>query len=116
MADRNDPFADEDFAPLSDDFLDPTDSDFAASDFAAEAPAIPEEIDDEFDQLRRKSARGETFDDELAEEDAFSLDEGDAGFSMSNFSSGQRLVLAVLVLLDILMIGFGILVVTGRVG
>lgn len=116
MADVNDPFEDDDFAPFNDEFLDATDSDFAASDFAAEAPAIPEDIDDEFDQLRRKSARGETFDDELAEEEAFAMDEGGTGFSLSNFSSGQRLILAVLVLLDILMIGFGILVVTGRVG
>jgi len=70
--------------------------------------------EDEFDRLRRKSARSETMDDELAFDEELPAHSQHSGFSLSNFTSGQRLVLAVLVLLDILAIGFALLVITGR--
>lgn len=70
--------------------------------------------EDEFDRLRRKSARSETMDDDLALDEELPARSGDSGFSLSNFSSTQRLVLAILVLLDILAIGFALLVITGR--
>jgi len=70
--------------------------------------------EDEFDRLRRKSARSETMDDDLAFDEELPASSSDSGFSLSNFSSTQRLVLAILVLLDILAIGFALLVITGR--
>jgi hypothetical protein len=70
--------------------------------------------EDEFDRLRRKSARSETMDDDLAFDEELPASSSDSGFSLSNFSSMQRLVLAILVLLDILAIGFALLVITGR--
>jgi hypothetical protein len=53
-------------------------------------------------------------DDDLAFDEELPASSSDSGFSLSNFSSMQRLVLAILVLLDILAIGFALLVITGR--
>ncbi len=101
------------------------DDDFSedADVFGDEQPAIS---DDDFDMenLRRQSARsGSTFDemDTTAVDDSNfdDFDAGDdsgsgSGFSLGNFTPGQRLILAVLVLLDIVAILFGVLVITGR--
>ena len=74
--------------------------------------------DDPFDQLRDKSVRGETVDNNLAADEDIMEDvvaEGNTssggGFSLDQFSPGQRLVLAILVILNIIVIGFGLLVV-----
>ena len=77
-----------------------------------------DDLDDEFDQLRRKSTRGESLDDDLAEDALFSEESSNGGsqFAWRNFTPGQRLVLAVLVLLNIVMGVIGLLVVTGNLG
>lgn len=97
---REDLFSDEEGAPLADDL-----------------PAV-DDIEDEFDQLRRKSARGESLDDDLDSDDAFFSEESSSGsgFAWRNFTPGQRLALALLVLLNIIMGTIGLLVVTGRLG
>ncbi len=75
---------------------------------------------DEFDQLRRRSVRTGSAFDELESEDAGRSSEGttavsptSSSFSMRNFSPGQRLILVLLVLLDILAIMAGVLIFTG---
>ncbi|MFQ5399820.1 MAG: hypothetical protein ACE5E7_09505 [Anaerolineae bacterium] len=73
------------------------------------------EMEDEFDELRRQSTRIATaFDDDLD----MGMDEpgGLDGFSFSNFTPGQRLVLALLLVLDVVVIGIGVLIITGRIG
>ncbi len=71
--------------------------------------------DDPFDQLRDKTVRGETLDNNLAAEEDVIIEEpkssSGGGFSLDQFSPGQRLVLAILVILNIIVIGFGLLVV-----
>jgi hypothetical protein len=71
---------------------------------------------DEFDQLRRKSARGDGTNDDLAVEDVAKPSSSGNSFSWSSFSAGQRVILLVLAILNILMIGFGIMVVLGIIG
>jgi hypothetical protein len=56
----------------------------------------------EFDQLRRKSARTSAAQGEMREAEP------------GGWTPGQRLIIALLVLLNIIVIGFGILVLTGR--
>ncbi len=71
-------------------------------------------FDDSFDQLRDKTVRGETVDNNLAADEDMVAEENTSssgGFSLDQFSPGQRLVLAILVILDIIVIGFGLLVV-----
>ena len=106
-----DDFSDDDFGNLQDD-----DFSFDETDFSSDLPDQTEDESDQFDQLRETSARSETLYDEM-DDDAFgeSSSEG-SGFSLSNFSSGQKLVLAVLVVLNVLMVGFALLVVLGVVG
>lgn len=102
---------------------------FQDDDFSEDAEVFeddqPSGIEDDFnmDNLRRQSARsGSTFEemDTTADDDSFDdfdvADEGESksGFSLSNFTPGQRLILAILVLLDIVAVLFGVLVVTGR--
>jgi hypothetical protein len=85
---------------------------------ADDMPAV-DDIDDEFEQLRRKSARGESLDDDLDGDDAFFSEEssgGGSGFAWRDFTPGQRLTLALLVLLNIIMGTIGLLVVTGNLG
>jgi len=102
-----------------DDFDDLQDNDFgfdddfsSSSDFSESAEVS--DTSDEFDQLRRSSARSETMFNDLDEEQPEESG-GGSGFSMSNFSPGQRLVLALLVVLDIIVIGICLVVVWGIV-
>lgn len=97
---REDLFSDEDGTSLGDDL-----------------PAV-DDIDDEFEQLRRKTARGESLDDDLDSDDAFFSEESNSGsgFAWRNFTPGQRLTLALLVLLNIIIGTIGLLVVTGNLG
>jgi len=72
--------------------------------------------EDEFDQLRRKSARTGSMQDEMEMADAENAPSSTGGsFSWSSFTPGQRLVLALLVVLDIIAVAFGLMVVTGVV-
>ncbi len=82
------------------------------------SPTEDAAFDDPFDQLRDKTVRGETIDNNLAADEDVrgslvveeSVSSG-GGFSLDQFSPGQRLVLAILVILNIIVIGFGLLVV-----
>lgn len=96
-----------------DDFSDFNDDDYGFDSTTLDEPTPLDETD-EFDQLRRTSARSETMFNDLSEDDFIEeRDSSGGGFSMSNFSPGQRLILAVLVILDILIVGFGLLVILG---
>lgn len=102
----------DDFSNFDDDSFDET-PDWLIDDDDTASGAILGDDDDEFEQLRQKSARsGSMYDDMEADE---ARQSGGSSFSWSSFSSGQRLVLALLIVLDIVAIGFGVLVVTGVV-
>lgn len=99
----------DDFDNLRDDF-DFSDSDFNSSPSLDDSP-------DEFDQLRRSSARSETMFNELTEDGIrTSSSSQSSGFSMSNFTPGQRVILAALVVLNLLVISIGLMVVLGVIG
>lgn len=104
---------DDDFASFREDLF----SDEENRALAEEMPPI-DDIEDEFDQLRRKTARGESLDDDLASEDTFFSEESSSGggFAWRDFTPGQRLTLALLVLLNIVMATVGLLVITGNLG
>ncbi len=93
------------------DFDDLRDDDFGFDDDFS-SPADTAESSDEFDQLRRSTARSETMFNDLNDESQAGASSG-SGFSMSNFTGGQRLVLALLVVLDIIVIGIGLVVLWG---
>ena len=104
---------DDDFSAYREDLF----SDEEGTSLGGDLPAV-DDIDDEFDQLRRKTARGESLDDDLDSDDAFFSEESSSGsgFAWRNFTPGQRLTLALLVLLNIVMGTIGLLVVTGNLG
>ena len=71
-----------------------------------ESEELEEQYEDEFEQLRQKSMRtSASFED--VEED---LSTGSGGV-LSRFSPGQRLILAILLLLDIVVVGIVLLVI-----
>jgi hypothetical protein len=92
---------------------------FNDDDFDIPDTAVGEDFD--LDSLRASSARaGSTFDDSMEEMDDMDMDlVSDTGsasaFSLARFTPGQRLVLALLLLFDIVAIAVGILVLTGRI-
>lgn len=104
---------DDDFSSFRDDFFGDDEGASAMDDL----PPI-DDMDDEFDQLRRKSTRGESLDDDLADDALFSEETSSGGsrFAWRNFTPGQRLILALLVFLNIIMGVIGLLVVTGNLG
>lgn len=103
----------DDFSSFSDDSFDDT-PDWLLED-EDEAPASDVQGgDDEFEQLRQKTARSGSMYDEM-ETESNGQSGSSSSFAWSNFSSGQRLVLAFLIVLDILAIGFGVMVVAGVV-
>lgn len=106
----------DDFSSFSDDAFDDTPDWLLDDDVDTAAPAeFADTGDDEFDQLRRKSARTGSMQEEMdVEEEAASQSSG-GSFSWSSFSAGQRLVLALLVVLDIIAIAFGVMVLTGNI-
>ncbi|MFO7540914.1 MAG: hypothetical protein R6X32_22970 [Chloroflexota bacterium] len=66
--------------------------------------------EDDFDQLRRKSARsGSTYDDMALDGD------GSEGLSLNHLTPSQRVILAGLLFLDVLIIIVGLLLITGRI-
>lgn len=91
---------------------------FSDDDF--DIPDAAEDEDDGFDldSLRESSARAGSMYDENMEDYEAVVEESAAspGFSLANFSSGQKLVLSILLLLDILAVGIGVGVVTGIIG
>ena len=82
----------------------------------AQPPAFADE-DDEFERLRMSSARaGSMYDDDMEMTAGSGASAGGSSFALSNFSPGQRLVLAVLLFLNVVAVLFGLLVVMGRIG
>lgn len=69
------------------------------------------QVEDEFDRLRQKSARTSSVFDEMEFEDDEETFEEEGFFSQ--ISPGQRLILAVLFLVDIVAIGIGVLLIMG---
>jgi hypothetical protein len=67
-----------------------------------EEPAEEEEVD-EFDMLRQKSARAGSAFEDMSEEDPFR--DNSSSFSLQGLTSSQRMILAVLLLLNVLVIG-----------
>ncbi|WP_420641992.1 hypothetical protein [Candidatus Leptofilum sp.] len=120
MTDFRDDFDDDLNSDLDDDFSafrDDLFGDDEGSSLVDDLPPI-DDMDDEFEELRRKSARGESLDDDLASDNEFFSEEssGGGGFAWRNFTPGQRLILALLIFLNIVMGVFGLLVVTGNIG
>jgi hypothetical protein len=109
---------DDDFASFRQDLFGDDDDPANAAPMGEDLPPLADE--DEFDQLRRKSTRGGSLDDELASEDTFFNEErsvrSGGGFAWGSFTPGQRLVLALLVLLNIVMGAIGLMVITGNLG
>jgi hypothetical protein len=69
--------------------------------------------DDEFDRLRQKTVRTEsTYSGMDTSDDEFGRG---SGFSLSSFTTSQKLILLALLLLDITAVGFGFLVLLGRI-
>jgi len=91
---------------------------FSDDDF--DIPEAAEDAGDEFDldSLRVSSARAGSMYDENMEEYEAVIDTPTASstFSLGNFSSGQKLVLSILLVLDILAVGIGVGLVTGIIG
>jgi len=111
---ENDALFDETLFNDSSDLVDDLPSFDDADAFAGESDSL----DDEFDQLRRKSARGETMHGGLESDEMFAsaAEPSRSRFSMRNFSPIQRFIIALLVVLDLGMILLGVLVVAGIVG
>jgi hypothetical protein len=86
---------------------------FSDDDFDIPSSAAEDELD--LESLRASSARaGTLFDEELDDIDITAMSAPSSSFSLSSFTPGQRLVLAILLLFDIIAIAVGILVVAGR--
>jgi hypothetical protein len=83
-----------------------------AEDFDFEEEAEEEDFDfeDEFDRLREKTARTSAVYDEMEFEELEEEVAVERGF-LAQFSPQQRFFLALLLLLDIVAIGVGVLVV-----
>jgi hypothetical protein len=73
------------------------------------------EDEDDIDRLRRRTVRtGAAYDDMSADETAVVMSTQSGGL-ISSFTPAQRLILAILLLLNIIVIGLGVLAVTGRI-
>ena len=105
-----------DFNSFSDDAFDETPDSLMDNDLSNVEPAETfEGRDDEFDQLRRKSARTGSMQDEMETTGTATTTRSGGSFAWSSFTPGQRLLLALLVILDIVAIAFGVMVVVGIV-
>ena len=85
---------------------------FSEDDF--DIPESTEEQEDfDLDSLRTSSARaGSMFDEEMEDMEMEELPtDSSSGFSLASFTPGQRLILALLLLFDIVAVGVGILLV-----
>ena len=96
---------------MQDDFFD--DLDLDDDDELEETPdwmdfgtnEVSDDEPDEFDRLRQKSARAGSAFDEMTEEDPFRGNESRSSFSLQGLTPSQRTILAVLVLLNVIVIG-----------
>ena len=109
---------DDDFASFRQDLFGDDEGPASAAPRMEDLPPLDD--DDEFDQLRRKSTRGGSLDDDLASEETLFSEERSGrsrgGFAWGSFTPGQRLVLALLVLLNIVIGAIGVMVITGNLG
>lgn len=100
------------FDDFEDDVFMMSEPDFSSS------PSLDDD-GDEFDRLRRASARNasiyDDLDDDMPASNSSNPSSG-SSFSLNNFSAGQKLVLAILTLLNICVISIGVLVVAGILG
>jgi hypothetical protein len=100
---RNDDFGDE-TSPMGD---------LPATDHMDDLPQTrPLNVDDdEFDMLRQKTVRTEsTYSGMDTSDDEFG---SGSGFSLNNFDTSQKLILLSLLMLDIVAVGFGVMVLLG---
>ncbi|RMG92365.1 MAG: hypothetical protein D6706_16950 [Chloroflexi bacterium] len=104
----------DDFDALRDDFDFEEENALVADD----QPAFDDmAADDEFDALRARVGRTGAMSDEMDDiEDFEPLSGSGFAFSLSNFTPGQRLILALLLLLDVVAVGFGALIFLGVIG
>lgn len=78
-----------------------------------EGESTPFDFEDEFDRLRQKTARtSAVFDDMEMEEE---LEYDDERSFLSRISPGQRLVLLLILLLDIVVIAVGFMAIFGMI-
>ncbi|MBK8985415.1 MAG: hypothetical protein IPM39_04930 [Chloroflexi bacterium] len=105
-----------DFSRFSDDSFDET-PDWLLDDDATPLESATDDFetggDDEFDQLRRKSTRTGSMQDEMEAAERTTATSSGGSFAWSKFTPGQRLVLALLILLNIIAVAFGVMVVAG---
>ena len=104
----------DDFSSFDDDSFDDTPDWLLDGEDEASDVGMDDDDDDGFEQLRQKSVRSGSMYDEM-ETDSDGQSGSSSSFSWSSFSSGQRLVLALLIVLDIIAIGFGVMVVANIV-
>ena len=105
---------------FDDDLFGSEDNDF---EFASEHPfdddplPLPEPTD-EIEELRSRTSRGDGIDDDLTMSSEFDDDHMESsssssksggGFSLDQFSSGQRVVLAIFAFVDVLLVIVGLL-------
>jgi hypothetical protein len=88
--------------------------DFPGEDDATLEEPVNEDVLD-LDSLRASSARaGSMFDEEMEDMEFEQLPmESSSGLSLSAFTPGQRLVLALLLVFDVIAVGVGLLLVMG---
>ena len=106
---------------FDDDLFGAEDGDF---EFASEHPFDDEPLPmpepaDEIEELRSRTSRGDGIDDDLTMSAEFDDDDmgssssgsGNSGFSLDQFSSGQRVVLAIFAFVDVLLVIVGLLLI-----
>lgn len=109
---------DDNFSSFREDLYGSDEGAPGSAPLAEDLPPL-DDMDDQFEQLRRKSTRGGSLDDDLDSDEAFFSEEtsrSSSGFAWSNFTPGQRLILALLVLLNIIIGAIGLMVITGNLG
>ena len=102
------------FSDLRDSEFDDEESPGVTAPMSDLPETAPLNFDDEFDQLRDKSARSDSIYSEMDTSLDGDSDSG-SGFSLGMFSTSQKLVLLALLMLDIVAVAFGVLVLVGVV-
>lgn len=69
-------------------------------------------MDDELDSLREKSTRASSVYDDLEGDEQ---PEAESGGFLSQYTAGQKLILAILLLIDVVALACVILVITGTI-
>jgi hypothetical protein len=70
-------------------------------------------MEDDFDELRKKSVRTSSVYEEFEDDDEGEGGRPAVGELLRSFSPGQRLILALLLLLNVIAIGVALLVIAG---